>query len=455
MNQEEQEINLVDLFLYVCSKFRAIIVVALILMVLAGFYGYYSQNKAEQTDTETKIELAVQDISLTLDEEHLIDLYYSYEDKYEAIKEKNLMNPALTADSADMYCTRLTYSIGNNLSTQAIADLYEAKLEINEDNFGPMYDMTSIATGSSGSFILNVGEEVDPKNLPKLTLSMLIYGIDEEDCKNNTMLAKTKIDALYPEISASLGEYAIELVNDTPVKAEESDIIDYKSNQTSLEYSAYSALAGIKNAMPDNVKTYITTVKDFEKENGSSVVFSTIKFGVIGALAGAFIVACIEAVAYILNKKLRFEDNFEGIFGINILGLSPLNVKKKGLDKCIQNSRRRNIHVFSDEETVEMIAAGIRVRANQNKLTSVYITGSCMGDREKLLMNSVAGKLNGIEVIIGKPMLYFADALEASHKVGAVVLVETVGQSRYDEIFHEIKCCREEDIKILGAVVIE
>ena len=453
-NSEEQEINLVDLFLEVLSHYKAILIVSIVLMLLAASYGYYKQYNEDSVDKDTKIQLALDNIELTLDEEHLKDVYYSYKDVYETQKEKNMENPAMSANPENvMYCN-LTYIISGAFNSDMIGNAYTTKIPVKEESFGCLYKLCGAGVSPS-QININISGSMDEKMAPETQLRFVVYGIDAEDCQKNVDNIKSMVEAVTPEIQSAFKKYQITMINDTLVQAEPEVLRDYQNGETQKEYQAYSALNGIKNAMPDDVKTYITTVADFEKEENHSLVMTFVKYALIGFVAGAFIMACVYAVEYILNKKLRFEDDFEGIYSLPVLGRAASESANKGLNKKIQNVRRRNIHIFSNEEVVDMIVAGIKVKCQKDGIGRVYITGSCMSNKEKLLMNNVAGKLSGIEVIIGKPMLYFADALEASAKAGSVVLIEKAGESGYLEISKEITACKEQNINILGAVIVE
>ena len=49
---------------------------------------------------------------------------------------------------------------------------------------------------------------------------------------------------------------------------------------------------------------------------------------------------------------------------------------------------------------------------------------------------------------------YDAEALETLAKVGSVVFIEKKRVSLYDELYKEITICKENDINVLGMVVL-
>jgi len=55
--------------------------------------------------------------------------------------------------------------------------------------------------------------------------------------------------------------------------------------------------------------------------------------------------------------------------------------------------------------------------------------------------------------VAGKPVLRNAEALEEMAEIGAVVLLETAGESLYGEIVEEIEICKHQKVTVLGSVI--
>ena len=106
---------------------------------------------------------------------------------------------------------------------------------------------------------------------------------------------------------------------------------------------------------------------------------------------------------------------------------------------------------------VEMIYVGVKLAAEKSNINSVYVTGAGLAENHTPLLDEVIAKLkkDGIEVEMGKSILYYAGALEQSVKVGNVLLLEKAGQSLYQEIQREIEICSQQELNLLGAVVVE
>ena len=166
------------------------------------------------------------------------------------------------------------------------------------------------------------------------------------------------------------------------------------------------------------------------------------------------------ALAYIFSNRLRLEDDFEQIFGSKLLGNVAMTNKKKKwfafIDRLFEKLRHFNQRYFETEDALDMVAANIRIAMQKAEGKSVMVTGAVCGEDEKKVAEALADRLkkDGIEIVCGSPVLYNAEALEKLVETGCAVLVEKAEKSLYQEVAREIEICAQQEVKLIGTVVV-
>ena len=74
----------------------------------------------------------------------------------------------------------------------------------------------------------------------------------------------------------------------------------------------------------------------------------------------------------------------------------------------------------------------------------------------KEVINAIVEKCKekGIQLVSGNAIAYDANALEELAQIGSVVFIEKKRASLYDELYKEVALCKENDIDVIGMVVL-
>ena len=75
-------------------------------------------------------------------------------------------------------------------------------------------------------------------------------------------------------------------------------------------------------------------------------------------------------------------------------------------------------------------------------------------DPKRLAEIKTALKSAGVAVQTGENIIYDAGALKEMAEVGQVVFMEQVGASLYHEVEKEIRISRENEVRILGSIIV-
>ena len=178
-----------------------------------------------------------------------------------------------------------------------------------------------------------------------------------------------------------------------------------------------------------------------------SMIKSSLKYAVLGFLAGAFIVVLLYILKYIFGKKIITQAQFFSVFG----GIKKIGVLKPSGNRC----KYTEFIEIKAEDDSRMSADNTKklISANYGNLTrdlgKVLITGTA--DKKKMDETVKALGLKGDY----KPDIFSdPDILTAVPDYDGVVLIEQRGVSTFKNVSNEIELISNGGTKIVGAVII-
>lgn len=482
---EEREINLWDMFWAVCLKWRSILVCAIIFAILAGGLSYVKSAQEAKT-AANPTEVSAEDMyeELTYEEQKTSDVYLNYKRTYDEITYYNENAPLMQLNANDFYKGEVSFYVDNYYvveypviekedNTAAIVNAYKASVgtqefaqklaEILGNTVKSSYalEMVDCEGDYSGN---NIVKSIDEQGI----FYVSVYASDEETCMRMKELVKESVLAKKSETIKQLGKHNITVIQDVVSKNSSSKLLEKQKTNTDHAYNCSNNMYNMSLKFSDAQKAYIATLlaetKETEEiaEEENAVIVPTVskKFIVLGFLGGAFLMFVFWTFVYILNNRLRLEDDFEQIFACKLLG--NVSVRGKGkkkwfayIDCLFEKLRHFNQRYFEEEEALDMVAVNIRIALNKAGARKVVVTGAVCGDETKRITEALAArlKLDGIEILLGNSILYNAESLENLVSVGHVILVEKVGESLYAEVEREIEICTQQEVDLIGCVV--
>ena len=111
---------------------------------------------------------------------------------------------------------------------------------------------------------------------------------------------------------------------------------------------------------------------------------------------------------------------------------------------------------MSVEQQMKIICSNLELACKKENLSKLYLTGSEIEkmDPKRLAEIKTALKSAGVAVQTGENIIYDAGALKEMAEVGQVVFMEQVGASLYHEVEKEIRISRENEVRILGSIIV-
>ena len=180
----------------------------------------------------------------------------------------------------------------------------------------------------------------------------------------------------------------------------------------------------------------------------------------IGAVAGAFVMICFWMLAYMCTKKVRGEMDFDAC-NIYRLGEKQVESGRKRLfskvDRCIKRLEYENERKYSEEQIVKLIYSNIYLKCKKKNISMLCVTGSAgvpFATEAWYMELKELLKTKGIMLKECENIAHFADALLEASEIKNILLVETEYHSEFDSMVEEVEVCKNNDIDILGGIML-
>lgn len=467
----ERIIRISDLFWFVISKWKLLILFAVIGALVCGGYKMVTNNKniSEKKDTAVTTSEPSADSLSSYDRQaaEVFLQYYALSRKQsEYIESSELMqiDPYHAGESGISFAVICE----EEEETGAVLEAYCALLSGLEGEYG---ELVSFSTESGYSGDSSVLPEETVSVTPFASRSGLIrikaFGTDTASSAEKIEKIRAEILGAYNNISDSDGIHTLAEAGSytTTVNSQELILLQKKAEDTL--YSMTTSMNNIQKTLSDEALDYIEKTIAYrnssmdepvkqttEKKSGVRGKKAAIKAAVLGAVAAFLLAAILLALYYVFSGKLRAEDDVAALFMSPRLGITGRNRRKKNaLDRAISDKRLK-IRGLAPESD-EVIAANIHLRAKSAGAKQVYLTGSEFGEKEKQFAAVLRELLleKGLEATVGSQMMSDASAIEELGNVGCAVFIENADHALRSNIAGEIRYCRERSIKDLGIIV--
>ena len=189
----------------------------------------------------------------------------------------------------------------------------------------------------------------------------------------------------------------------------------------------------------------------------SSVIKESIKFALIGAVAGAFLMALSYAMQYVLSGKLMSCDNLNDDYGLMVLAdyHAPIRKRLNSIDKLITRMKG----VSEDKQSLECVyalgAANI-VAQMKNDASKILLVGNANASDFDAAATSLKEilQVKGVEVTSSGNINGSVTAVQKLQDADKVVLIEQLGVSRLQDIEKELQMLRKLGKDVLGVIVL-
>ena len=512
--RDNLEIDFMDLLRYVLKKWRVYVAFMLIGVVLAGCYGAIGTirgSKAEEeSDSLTDVEITQDQLFTDSEMDDIIEnveLYMQYKELYRTRKEYVSDSVKINLDPNSIATYRETFLISDyhTEGVEFISDTNEV------DNIVELYRRTITSNEVLDEVRRSLGWTTSNRLIQELftlgksgvsVMSLSVYGPDENTCKTIAGVLEKHILAKMETI-CEIQPHELKVLGADYSEENNLSFAEAQKNQIDTLAAIIKAMQGVGTSLSDAQKilyaAMISAVNDenlggvepeknlrtlseelmsdqaiaqaiSEKQGENPVeVISTEeeakgfdpKIIIMAALLGLILPMLWFCLIYILSSCIKTKDEIPDVFKLPLLGsINPktdISRPFSGVDRFIDRLFGDKASAFSQEERLDMVSAAITIGAEKEDIKKLYFTGTDTDDTASELADRIKNgiRTDGLEFESGKSPLYDPRSLESLAKADAVVFVEKVGASRYEDIAKLIGLSRKYGVTILGSVVIE
>ena len=459
-------VSLKDLVAECIRKIVNILICMLVFAVLLGTYGYSIGNTKtdELSDTKT-LDERIKELS---EEDYNKVMSYVRTVKQQRQELKYLDDSVIMQiDPYGVDTVNLQYII----SDDDVADkLNIKKLLVNY-----------ISQGSLAQSVSNVYEELSEKEITDLiyctkdnesvdkdvnlssVVSVNIYGKDKEQVNGLEKAVKSCIDDYVEQTSIRDN---VKLVSDLYHVAKSDELVLIKKKIISDSVSWNSTVSDSKTDIDDALKTLADEMlmqdgnneelnnskSDVSQQNSKDTKLA-IKYGIIGLFVGALLSVFVIIVLYILNGTIKTNIDLKVQYGLYDFGNMSYRKSKKTeilADKYCYGSRLQKNY----EDKSIMISNIVAVCKNV-KIDNIILLGN-VSEKNDNMVNELIHLLEQEKINVDYMGDILADATVANKikRTDNVIFIETLRESRYEDVIREKNVCDKIKCNILGYVTI-
>ena len=457
-NMYEQEIDLKDLIFTVLRKWRLILVIALLLGVAAG--GYKSGKELLKQKDDVFV--------AKLREEYNNDL-----EKYNQTKvgyERDIENYNASITYQEKYKKKsILLTIDPYNKGRASTDIFVKMSDLPKEN-GITVNSVDFADGVVKAYASGIEqggalkelakdnniELIYLKELIKVTtdydsnmLNVTVSYPDEKGAQEILSEIINSIKSMYPEIQLNLGNHKIAIMNQDIGVVTDSNLADFQKQKV-------NDLAQTNQNLKDTEKA----LEDLEKPekpvalSKGAILKAGIKYGILGGLAGAFVVGFGICMVFIVNGRVNVDEDLKHRLGIKLLGVYSSKPRKKQFFSMVDRwlDRMEGKEYFTDETINSMIA--VNLCNYVNKGDAVLLTGMADEEHLKQLTVRLQEKTADIKLDYAADLIRNVTTLKRISEYDRIVLVETRGSSKYRDIDKEYETIINRNKEVVGYIML-
>jgi hypothetical protein len=471
---QERIITVSDLIVEIIRRLWFVILMAVVFAVLLGGYKYVKDIKeasVEQTDTD------ISDAESELTEDEL----------------KEVNNVLLMQDNL---CQQQEYTENsvlmqiNPYNESTVVLQYHFETEQSEETIDYSNDLLSsyqnyVNDGALASDLAKKGEKLDIQYLAELisftsdsngengvaetitwvsgkSFEIKVIHADEDACQALALKVNECMEEYQRVLQETLGEHSLILVGNTYSRVVDKSLWSYKYDRANSIVAMQEKIDTLKDKMSEQQleafeKSSKQIVADQQEENAETEQTSvrvSKKYVAAGGLCGILLACILLVVLYVLRGTINKAEDIQYLYNLRILG--ELNASdRKNIFLIVWNRiLGKKGTALTVEEEEQLFMSNLKISCEKNGIQKLLINGN--GQQNTGWMESVKKELcqTGVEVIIEDDIFHSPDTFEKLKEIDYVVLVEKIRNSRYEDIVGEIRICMEQQIEILGAVVV-
>lgn len=450
----KRQLYLSDLFWFIITRWRAILIGAVIGAALMAAFSLGKSLKGNSIKTYyTEAELNTMKQALSQDDRTRAELCISLKDQYDEASDRSTESGIMRIDAS---CAP-TQNVSYYLKTEDAAAVIEAyRLYILSDEMmeylagitDGMYDKTDLSmlisvAGNGNTFTVTTISD------SKQMCETISSGISEKMTLKKSDISKkiahemSNVDVEYSEnYSEALAKYQDNIINRVSTTKKAYTTARDKLSPASMSYVNAYIMSDGKTGPAPTVKASVSK-----------------KYVAVGFIGGLAIVVIVYIFGYVYSNKMTNPEDGYQIWELPIIAKIVDNTKRTRNFILDRRIRRHKYGVASEDndETINYIVSRIELFCRKNQLEKVALASSVSEDKYVAeLYNSVAelALKNGITVTGIGNMGKHIEAMDTATDIGNVIIVERAEVSYYSDIDREVVFAQGHGVKLLGMITV-
>ncbi len=471
--QEHQapNISLMDLIFYCLEKWRWIVACMLVMAIIAGVFKYQSTIK-ENKQLGQRTDISVEGIET--DEPYQSGEFYEHAIEqmgYDLKIQKDYLNQSVVMqlDPYHIVTGTISYYVEGGEQTGSVIAAYSTFISsgrLAEEMYAidadiPVEDLRYLISFNNST---NETYKIEDKLVSPVLSDGSVFQIqirmpDNELVENYLKRVKEIMVEYASQLQTEVAEHKLTELACVQSEMADADMQEYQSTMR----SAYATSVRNLQTLQTEFKT-LQGAQDVHDAIASpeNPVSSSIKFGVLGLLLGAFLSCIVLLLLYLLGGKLQDIGEFKEEFGMPLLGIVRISGNKRKIFSVIDSwvfHLRGGIYAkVTFEEQIKIAAANVRTAITNNfhdKGTKrIMLSGTMSKKDADALCLRLASEIPEASLSSYNQILFQSSALKELENYDGILFLEKRGTSDSSFIMQEKKIALDRDVRVLGTVVV-
>lgn len=474
MEYKEQEISLSGLLVYIMRGWRSILLLMVVFALVLGSFRYVTVTASQESEP---VEEVIEELSP--DRRHDVENTIKNEAKLAALEEYMDKAPLMQANPFDIYIANLSYWVDTGYvidyagktevdNTKTIIKSYIKALQEEDWRTDALERLGNPMEMPYFTELVSISSEEDVN-----TITMQIKYDNVDDLNTILECIRTYMEQIYLEKSENFGPHKLTEVNavirsylDHDLSEEQSKKLDTKNSLTvniekakekftPEQWAYYNERMGIDEP--------IEVEEEKKEEQPESPLGAVIKFAVLGAAAGLFILCAGRGMYFLFADKVRSCNGIGTSLKVPSLGYvesAEAEKKKKKMfhkvDEWISSFEKRELASLSQEQQVAIIVSGIALYCEQYGTERVFLslnrTVSGMDDLGAQVAERLKKK-EGISCSVVDDVMQAPKVAQNMKENEGIVFLVKENVSSYAQLAGGVNFCKDHNKRVLGVVV--
>lgn len=473
MEQKFSEVCIWDMIWCVLSKWRSMLLIAVLCMLSIGGIDYAKQVKMVQIQKQQEDEAQTTN-NLSTVPENRAEAFMVFEARMNGQNEYILHAPLMKLNPNDFFVGTLRYYVqAEEKDVASICAAYEMSIHNQklyeeianaisfEENPSYVAELVDTKAKYCDFMLKSTNTELEIDATEKCYVTVNVYAQSKEECQIMLGLVDAYIGKQTATIANAIGVHGLSEIIKECAEVSSKELLRFQVECMKDEGVCYTYLNAINKELTEAEKNYISYVKQEVVEKPAYQAVVNKKKIVLGFTVGFLAMFCIYALGYIISNTIRTNDSLGCLFGVTEWGIVDLqNQKRKNLfaliDHAILKMRYRQANMLEEHMACTFISANISAVCKKKQIRRLCLIGCRIPKESEMFFYQLIKELEKeqITVILGGSILADADCVEKATDIGQVILVETVDKTLYRELKREIVACKDGNIQIVGLIPI-